>query len=335
MIGCGLNSGAASWECYAQFWRNDFTPIVAGDTRYNRDSLTLARALGLKRVDIAKRAGGDATLVRAKMAEVEAATLARQLAAIDRMIADPGAKVEDWQTGVVSNRPEVLAAKAEAIMIGLERAAAVTGSDQWKARESGRILGELIARLPRDRFQSYGPRLLTLYRANFGTDESRDGRSHWLWETESLLRRSGDLGTPALFVAIDRRASTPSVNGAGIEAMCRIGQPGRAELEPVLLGMWRALAPQDRDQQRALFVAMRRASIPIPPLVESDEDRARRERGNKAFGGFVQQQASPMDELAKDWGDIGPSSLARVCSPHEQQARREEQFGGKRRTNLV
>ena len=151
VLGCWLDSGAAKWVCEAAFWRNSFTPIVAGNTRYRRDSLNLARALGLRRVEMTQRKGGEAMLVRAKIEEVEEATLARQLAAVDRMIAKPIAKVEDWQTGVVGNRPEVLAARADVIMTGLERVAAVGGADRWRARDSGRILAQLIAGLPRCR----------------------------------------------------------------------------------------------------------------------------------------------------------------------------------------
>ena len=333
VIGCGLNSGAAKWECDAGFWRNGFTPIVAGDTRYSRDSFALARALGLKRVEIAERSGGDPTLVRAKIAQVEKASLARQLAAIDRMIVDPIAKVEDWQTGVISNHPETLAAKADAIMTGLARAANVNGDDRWKARESGRILARLIAALPRDRFVMYGPRLLALYRANFEPEPGNNRRpqSHWLWESEPLLRRLGDLGPDALFVVVDPRASLPSVNGAGVEAMCRVGAPGLKSSGPVLLNRWRKLEARDRDERKALFVAMRRIGITPPPLIESDEERARRERANSTLGGMMKQRASPMEELTKEWGDVTPASSARICSPSERQARRRQLLSSPRR----
>ena len=164
-----------------------------------------------------------------------------------------------------------------------------------------------------------------------------DGRpeSHWLWESEPLLRRLGDLGPDAMFVAVDPRASLPNVNGAGIEAMCRIGPPGRALAEPVLLERWRKNARSDANQRRALFVAMRRIGVPIPPLIESAEDRARRERRNATFGRATVQQESPMAELVKKWVDVTSASPPRVCSPSEEQARREEKFGGKRRTNMI
>ena len=339
VMGCGLNSGAPSWDCGAQFWRNGFTPIVPGNTRYSRDSIVLAEALGLKRVAIADRRGSDETLVRAKIAAVEKTTLERQIAEIDRMVANPLDKAE-WDVGVVANTPEVLLLRAESIMTGLERAAAYRAiKEHRRARDNGRVLAGLLAKLPRDRFVSFGPRLLALYRANtdplqMPNDQYRSrAEQHWLWESESLLRRMGDLGSEALFVATDPRASSANVNGAGIEAMCRIGAAGRTAA-PVLLAMWKKTNKFDRDQRRALFVAMRRMGIDPPYLVESDEERQQRERANEAFGGLAKKQLSPMETLIKDWGDVTHSSPARVCSPNEWQARREEEYGGSRRTNL-
>ena len=340
VIGCGLNSGAPSWDCSAAFWRNGFTPIVPGNTRYSRDSVVLAEALGLKRIAIFDRRGGDETLVRVKIAEVEKATLTRQLAAIDRMVADPLGKAE-WQVGVVANTGEALLSRAEPIMSGVERAAAYRARNEiGKARESGRVLAGLVADLPRDRFVAFGPRILALYRANVDPIPDPDGRSssradsHWLWESEALLRRIGDLGPDALFVATDSRASGPNVNGAGIEAMCRIGAAGRATAQ-VLLSMWNKTDRFDRDERRALFVALRRIGIDPPPLVESEEERQRRERAKDVFGGIAYQKLSPMETLLKDWGDVTPASPPRVCSPNEWQARREEERGGTRRTNLL
>jgi len=335
-MGCGLNSGAAKWQCGVGFLRRGFTPIVSGETRYNRDSITLARALGLKPMVVADRTGGDAALARARIADVEERALARQLEAVDRMIADPVAKVDDWQTGVLVNRPEILATRADAIMMGLERAAAVDAGDVHKARESGRILARLIAQVSADRFVKYGPRLLDLYQAHFEPEMTVADRteSHWLWESEPLIRRLGDLGPQALFVVLDPRASLSRVNRAGIEAICRIGAAGRTESGPVLLGLWGKLTPFDRDERRALFVAMRRVGIAPPAIIESDAERTRRERSN-AFGRAVKHQGTPMEELVNVWGDVTPASPPRVCSPKEEQARREEQVSGKRRTNLT
>ncbi len=187
VMGCALNSGAPSWNCNAGFWRSGFTPIVSGNTRYSRDSTVLAKALGLKPVAIDDRVGGDSTLVLAKIAAMEEATLARQLASVDARIADPTAKVTEWQVGVLANHPEELASRADAFMTGIERAAATTGRLRYAARESGRILAGLVANLPNDSFIALGPRLLSVYAAA--------DAEHWLWATgRSRTRRFALLG---------------------------------------------------------------------------------------------------------------------------------------------
>ena len=303
VIGCALNSASPSWDCGAQFWRESFTPIISGATRYNRDSAVLARALGLEPVAIADRKGGDPALVLAKMAAVETETLTRQLANIDAMIADPLAKVADWQVSVVTNNAEALASRSDAIMTGLERAAAVTGKDRYRARESGRIFARLIARLPHDEFVEFGPRILAVY-------SNADDR-HWLWETEPLLRRLGDLGTDALPYLTNTRASTPSVNGAGIEGLCRVGLVGRSVAEPALLAMWaKSRDGFDRNARTAMFVAMRRIGISPPPLSDDKRDQ--------------------LASLEAEWADISPRSPPTVCAiSNERRARRQQKTNSK------
>lgn len=306
VMGCALNSGAPSWNCMSGFYRDGFTPIVTGNTRHGRDNLVLAQALGLKRVAAENRRSGDATLVNAKIDAAEATALAHQLASLDAMIADPLAKVIDWQVGVIANRPEALESRADAIMTGIERAAAATAEDErYKAREGGRIMAGLIARLPRERFAGFGRRLLAVY--------ARADEGHWLWEAEPLLRRLGDLGEDAVPYLVRPRAS--ALNGAGIEGLCRVGSPARAAAEPVLTAMWRKTRDFDRKERLALFVAMRRIGITPPPLGED-------KRGQLA-------------EFQRDWSDISLASPPRVCATHaENQARREEKHSGKRRTNV-
>lgn len=308
IMGCALNSGAPSWDCVTQFKRDGFTPIVTGDTRYGRDVAVLARVLGLKHIAPEQRKSGDPALVNAKIDAAEANALTSQLASLDAMIADPLAKVIDWQVGVIANRPEILAGRADAIMAGIERAAAATADDQrYKARESGRIMAGLIAKLPRERFAGFGPRLLELYAA---ADEK-----HWLWEAEPLIRRLGDLGAGAVPYLVNPRASTSNVNGAGVEGLCRVGPAARAAAEPALTVMWQKTRDFDRDERMELFVAMRRIGIAVPPLRED-------KRGQ-------------LDGFQKDWSDISPASPPRVCATRaEYQARREEKYGGQRRTNL-
>jgi len=308
VMGCALNSGGPSWNCQAAFWRHGYTPIVSGHTQFNRDLFVLAQALGLKPVAIADRQSSDPAPVLAKIAIVEQDTLARQLANIDAMIADPVARGAEWQVGVLQNHPDELAARADAIMTGIERAAMAGRAKRYQGRDSGRILAGLIVHLTRDRFVMFGPRLLAAYAAA--------GDDHWLWEAEPLLRRLGDLGPAALPYLLNRRASSASINGAGIEGLCRVGADGRADAEPALVAIWNGTRDGfERDARTELFVAMRRVGVSPPPLAEDKRNQ--------------------LAQLQVDWADISPQSPPRVCAVRaEEQARREEKYRGTRHTNL-
>jgi hypothetical protein len=294
VVGCFLNSGAGRWDCSARFKRNGFTPIVSGNTRYRRDSMALAQALGLKPVAIEDRRGSDGTIALAKIAAIEEAMLARQLANVDAMIADPVAKVTEWEVGVLANHPDVLASRANAVMTGIERAAAITGRSYYPAHESGRILTGLAAGLPHDSFLALGPRLLSVY--------AGANNEHWLWQAEPLLRRLGDLGPGALPYLVNPRALLPSVNGAGIEGLCRVGSPARTVAEPVLLAMWGKPDRLVYGDREAMYVSMRRIGISPPPIMQDTRNL------------FAQLQTY--------WNDISPSSPSSVCATDaERQAR--------------
>jgi hypothetical protein len=286
VIGCALNSSRPSWDCNWGFWRSGFTPIVSGTTRFGRDSVVLARALGLKPVAIADRRGAASENFLAKIRSADAEALNRQTANIDAMIASPLVEDPNWRTDVFAGHPEVLASRAGAIITGVERAAAVTGKDRSRARESGRILAGLLAKLPDERFTAVGPRILALY--------GKADDPHWLWDVEPLLRRMGDLGVSALPYLLNPRAIGYRVNDAGIEGLCRVGAAGRDAAQPHLLSMWTYSRDRfDHNRRIELYVAMRRMGITPPPLPGDEHNQ--------------------FAELQSDWVDITPQSPPSVC----------------------
>lgn len=291
-MGCFLNSGAPSWDCSAGFMRNNFTPVITGDTQYQRDNAVLARALGLRPVAPAERKAGDTAHITKKLEEVEENTLQRQLANIDAMAANPLAKVTDWDIDVVANRKDALLSRAEAIMAGTEKAHGAKGKDRYPARESGLILCRLLAALPPEEFASFGSRILALYASS--DDE------HWLWDCDRIIRRMAELGTGALPYLVKAQASSPNVNGAGIEALCRMGQPAKATAESHLLAMW-----NDQDEKRyreELFVALKRLGTEPPTLKEDDRRRE--------------------SDIRKLWADISPQSPPHVCNTASEGQKR-------------
>lgn len=89
VMGCGLNSAAASWDCSWGFLRKP-TPIVSGKTRYNRDFETLARVLGLRRVTAGERRGTEPPPFLRVMLDASTQERMRlEIEHVEAMIADP------------------------------------------------------------------------------------------------------------------------------------------------------------------------------------------------------------------------------------------------------
>jgi hypothetical protein len=304
MIGCLWSSGAPSWKCDWGFWRNSFTPIVSGSTRYSRDLYALARALGLRPVEKSERTAAPLpAMIQARMEQIEKEARDHQLANVEAMVADPLMKKPDWDVGVLAEDSVLLSQKSTLIMTGVEKSAMVARADRHKTRESGRILAGLLAKLPDEAFQRLKPRILRVYQK--ADDE------HWLWGAETLIRRLGDLGVEAMPYLVNRDAPAINSNFAAIEGICRVGLAGREMAMPVVLSMWNSREGSDRHGRDALFVAMRRLNIDPPPLAP-DKGRL-------------------VDELNKTWADISPRSPSSVCSTRAEGSRRRHLEAAERR----
>lgn len=306
MFGCGVISTRADGKCNASFLRERYWPIVSGEMEYNRDKVVLARALGLNLVTAEDRKGGDPTLVVEKIASVEQAAVKQELAVLDILAANPAEKIQGFEIDDIIHRPDALASRADAIMAALERSA--TMADRNSATDNGAILARLLASLPRDHFNEFGPRILALY--HHADDK------HWLWSVAALLGRLGDLGPDALPYLRRAQALALSPDSAVIEGLCRIGPPARAVAEPMLVDFWSKVRDgRERDLPAAIYVAMRRIG---------GSDRL-----------LVEGRPSQLSLLQSRWPGISPRSPSRVCNiPAERRARDEEKSGGKRLSNL-
>ncbi len=302
-MGCFLDSGKPSWDCQWGFLRGHNTLLTRTDKRAGTDAAALARALRLRRVPPSQRRGAPSTLVMASARRAIDKALAADFTDLDRVAADPDAKVGGNAFRVLAMRPDALSARADQLMRALEKAVRAPEIDGGRARQNGQSLAVLVAGVPEPYFIAYGARVLALYGA---IDDD-----HWLWGIDQLFRRIGDLGKAAIPVAIRPREIRTGALGNGdavIEALCRIGLPARAQATPMLLQAWAETRPSDHRQQLALFVAMRRVGIGIPSLI-----------GDKR---------GEMAEILKDWNDISPRSPRSVCAiVQEDQTRRAEKRG--------
>ena len=94
VMGCALNSGAPSWQCFHGFMRDSVTPVAPPDQKYGGGTVVVAAALGLEKVqDWAALATGPerfrglADAADAKLVAKEIAILERDAGQSDRAIA--------------------------------------------------------------------------------------------------------------------------------------------------------------------------------------------------------------------------------------------------------
>jgi hypothetical protein len=190
IFACDLTTGDTEWvtndepgrDCMFGFVRNDFTSIVTDRSGYNGDNQSLARTLGLTRVAASSRLGvkpPESVMALLDLANAERMRL--EIANVEARIADPLTDNTDWDVAVLAADADALAVRADAIMTGVERAAAAGIADQELGAENGRILASLLANLPPGRLKALQPRLSVLYRDASG--------GHWLWQARDLLER--------------------------------------------------------------------------------------------------------------------------------------------------
>lgn len=298
VMGCSLDSGGPEWECNAGFMRNS-SAIASGQIDGGGHASVLAHALGIQEIPAAERRESVPeamlTMIVEEIEKGEREIQAKQSAELDAMIADPEKNVA-WDITLFRDNPDAMTKRADAIILGLERAAAATADQGNRAADSGPLLAELLAELPEDEFLRFGPRVLALYQP--------PKEVGWLWTSEPLIRRVGELGPQAIPLLLDPRATSENVGGAGIEGLCRIGAGAREAAAPALLRLWGTSRDDaDRDRRTRLYVAMRRIGIVPPPLNEDRRDQ---------YG-----------KLRTYWADITPNSPDSVCNTGEEMLRRE------------
>lgn len=174
------------------------------------------------------------------------------------MIADPAAKpAKSVSFSLLERRPELAAGRAEAMMTGLERAA---GAKAY-ARDNGRSLADLMARLPDERFAPLGPRLIAFFAPPF---EKYD----WRADATRLLARLGDLGAdalPVLMRGFEQRNGVRRAQAWALEGICRIGASARDVAGPALHLFWAARPQPPKEMTgetyRWAYVAMLRLGM--------------------------------------------------------------------------
>lgn len=228
VMGCGLDSGTPSWDCFHGFLR-DAVDLPPGMPQYSGGTPLLASMLGLKATeDLAAHAiGPERFKPMADRADAELA--AKELRILETMLADPTVEIKNGWFRHLPNRPDLVEPYADRIFdaLGTLQHSGIRGSG------NGRNLWRLAALLPEEALAPHRTKMVEWMKPGAmrqWTDDSREIFSR-LDITDAvqrdivlsrLERLRGDLSTSLL------------------PAFCKMGVDAPHDTKERLLGVWRA-----------------------------------------------------------------------------------------------
>lgn len=229
-MGCALNSGAASWDCFIGFLRDGFTPLTPDNPGSNA---IVAKALGLKRSDDYAAIATGPEVLRAIGDAADANLVKEELALLERMLADPSVHQKDGWFWHLPNRPDVVAPYAARIFAALRT---LQNSDV-RGSETGRNLWRLAAVLPDEALAPHRAEMVEWLRP--------ENARPWTAAEGTIYTRL-DVRDPTQSGIVLNRLETSKgdLPVSLLPAFCRMGATAPQEVKQRLLAVWRARAPK-------------------------------------------------------------------------------------------
>lgn len=256
-MGCGLNSGAAKWQCFASFLRDGFTPLVVdpGEPAVS----VVARAIGLVRSPASSRplSDDDDRVAIRKMVDFERAQLNDEMTRFRALLSD----ATRWQSGyeflrfpLLEARPELIAGYASQMLNALRQ----TIEGAHKTRDARLVLARMIALLPSDAYRPLIPALIEIVRSN-PNQEQNNLRN----DAELFMMRLGDAGRLATDVFLDMARQPGWRRYWSLIALCRSGNEVGPEAGADVVELLRTTGRSGSDSQlhSAAYVTLLRMGL--------------------------------------------------------------------------
>lgn len=260
IMGCGLNSGSASWDCFHGFSREKLQPLNKGSRRFLGDSNALAKALELEPVPEQKK-------YKPKNTSIDISKIAQNMQQdkendaykrFEELLLSPVAYSQSLDFEAILSDQKYLESHIVKIIGALDKLKSI---NTYKA-DKRRALSLALVSLPLEIIQRNSADLFNL----FNTYEARE----WIWHNKELFIRLGDLGPeayPLLKKVLETNTSAKkrgnSQNIPVAYAICRAGK----EIEPfvgtVLLEELKSVSTihQYYREKRALYIALARIGL--------------------------------------------------------------------------
>lgn len=284
VMGCALNSGAPSWECFAGFLRRT-VPVLPGMPEYGGGGPVLAKMLGLEPDEnLAARAIGPERF-RPLADRADAEQVGKELAVLEKLLADPTAPMRDSWFRHLPNKPEVLVPYAARIFAALRT---LEGAD-IRGRDQGRNLWDLAAALPDDALAPHRQEMLQWLRPSTAKP----------WTVaSSLIYHRLDAARPEEREILLQRMESREGDLELAKKVCRLGADAPGDARQRLLALWRRLGESKNRAERPsehvpLYFALARLGL-------------------KGEAGQVEQRYFGTTYSAI-WDRVGPETPAEIC----------------------
>lgn len=258
IMGCGLNSMLARWECVTTFMQERFIPINP-----NGDIAMIADALGLKRSPASTRidpnAGDPAS--EKQLDEINNKALEDELKLLHNLINNSNYSESSFPI-LLYKRSDLLASEALGMVQALKKAT----QSKYVMREGRNTLAKLISRLPQKEFLSQAHELIEIVRSEPDTDEIRGHKLEQ--DAEDFIIRLGDAGSEAHDILLNmvnkNLETTPKAwtNYWAVLALCRAGSDVAKKAEPILIKILNSTDRyREQDLHSAAYVALLRLGL--------------------------------------------------------------------------
>lgn len=261
-LGCGLNSGAASWDCFHGFAREGFRPLNKGTGRFSGDPWIVAESLGLKALTEEEK-------YRPNITAMEIAALAKKIqedkekdayARFEKLLSSPLSYDDSVDFSTIEHDEKLFIARIAKIINALS----LLRLDHTKEGMKKKLfLSQTLANLPLHILRSNSTSLISL------VDSYADTQGPlriWI-----LIIRMGELGREVIPVFkklmenhhIYRHGSLGLPNTSLVYAVCRVGAEIKDFAGNRFLNELKKVSRYSgrNEDKRALYLALSRMDL--------------------------------------------------------------------------
>ena len=289
VMGCALNSGRASWECFAGFLRNSFTRVLPASLNGPHEFAVVAQILGLmESSDLSARAIGPERF-QPIVERAEKNLVATQIALLETLLADPTAPIRDVSFRHLQNKPELVGLYAARIVETLGR----LQNGDHRGSSVGTKLWDLVAALPDASLAPHRAQVLAWL-------HPQNARS-WTKASTRIYQRLDATRPEEREILLQRmEAERNSLHLAG--SFCRMGAAAPDDAKRRLLALWHSVGTtMNRDERPPehlpLYLALARMGL------KSEAGKVEQRYYGPTFAGI--------------WDEITPDTPADICELSE------------------